>query len=354
MTVRGARRAARRVRRPGAAAARRCDRGRGRDGPARRRRGAGLPLGAARGRHPAPARLAARRDLTVCAAVRSRRRVPPRLRRMRRTVQVPGAKVALSTASCYPETCTTAFEMAADLGFDGVEVMVWTDPVSQDPDALRGAVRPVRRAGARDPRAVPAAHPAGVVDRPVDQAAAGAGGRRAGRAPTVVVHPPFRWQREYAREFVDGPAPDAGRDRRDASRWRTCSRGGPAAARSRPTCRTGTCSSSTTRPPRSTCRTPRSPGPTRCGWSRRWATGCRTSTWPTAPGRTRTSTWCPAAAASRAPRCWSGSPAAATRGTVVLEINTRRAVNRDEREADLAEGLAFARLNLAAAAGSTP
>jgi sugar phosphate isomerase/epimerase len=38
-------------------------------------------------------------------------------------------------------------------------------------------------------------------------------------------------------------------------------------------------------------------------------------------------------------------------GTVVLEVNTRRAVNRDEREADLAEGLAFARLNLATAAG---
>ena len=41
-------------------------------------------------------------------------------------------------------------------------------------------------------------------------------------------------------------------------------------------------------------------------------------------------------------------------GTVVLEVNTRRAVNRDEREADLAEGLAFSRLNLAAAAGTTP
>jgi sugar phosphate isomerase/epimerase len=40
-------------------------------------------------------------------------------------------------------------------------------------------------------------------------------------------------------------------------------------------------------------------------------------------------------------------------GTVVLEVNTRRAVNRDEREADLAEGLAFARLNLAAA-GTVP
>ena len=57
---------------------------------------------------------------------------------MSRTVRVPGAKVALSTASCYPETCTTAFEMAADLGFDGVEVMVWTDPVSQDPTRCAG------------------------------------------------------------------------------------------------------------------------------------------------------------------------------------------------------------------------
>jgi sugar phosphate isomerase/epimerase len=39
-------------------------------------------------------------------------------------------------------------------------------------------------------------------------------------------------------------------------------------------------------------------------------------------------------------------------GSVVLEINTRRAVNRDEREADLAEGLAFARFNLASASPS--
>ena len=40
-------------------------------------------------------------------------------------------------------------------------------------------------------------------------------------------------------------------------------------------------------------------------------------------------------------------------GTVVLEVNTRRAVNRDEREADLAEALAFTRLNLVAAADPT-
>ncbi len=37
-------------------------------------------------------------------------------------------------------------------------------------------------------------------------------------------------------------------------------------------------------------------------------------------------------------------------GNVVVEVSTRRAVDLAEREADLAEALAFARLNLVAAA----
>src|SRR3954454_20320246 len=51
--------------------------------------------------------------------------------------RVPSAKVALSTASTYPESTAAAFEIAARLGYDGVEVMVWTDPVSQDVEALK-------------------------------------------------------------------------------------------------------------------------------------------------------------------------------------------------------------------------
>ena len=51
--------------------------------------------------------------------------------------RVPSAKVALSTASTYPESTAAAFEIASRLGYDGVEVMVWTDPVSQDINALR-------------------------------------------------------------------------------------------------------------------------------------------------------------------------------------------------------------------------
>ena len=52
-------------------------------------------------------------------------------------VRVPTAKVGLATASVYPESTANAFEIAARLGYDGVEVMVWTDPVSQDVTALR-------------------------------------------------------------------------------------------------------------------------------------------------------------------------------------------------------------------------
>jgi hypothetical protein len=39
-------------------------------------------------------------------------------------------------------------------------------------------------------------------------------------------------------------------------------------------------------------------------------------------------------------------------GNVIVEVNTRRASGRAEREADLAEALAFCRLNLAAPSGS--
>ena len=41
-------------------------------------------------------------------------------------------------------------------------------------------------------------------------------------------------------------------------------------------------------------------------------------------------------------------------GAVVLEVNTRKAANRAEREADLAEALAFTRLNLVAAEQLSP
>src|SRR3954452_19192643 len=46
--------------------------------------------------------------------------------------------VLLSSSSVFPEPTAAAFEMAATVGYDRVEVMVWTDAVSQDAGALQG------------------------------------------------------------------------------------------------------------------------------------------------------------------------------------------------------------------------
>jgi sugar phosphate isomerase/epimerase len=112
----------------------------------------------------------------------------------------------LSTASVFPERTTDAFEHAARLGYDGVEVMVTADPVSQDPDILRRLA---------DYHGVPvlAVHaPCLLITQrvwgrePWPKLAKSAEVAEKLGASVVVVHPPFRWQREYAREFETGLA----------------------------------------------------------------------------------------------------------------------------------------------------
>lgn len=122
----------------------------------------------------------------------------------RRGLQASHAKVGLSTASVYPEGTAAAFEIAAKLGYDGVEVMVWTDPISQDPYALL-------RLSEHYQVPILAIHaPCLIITQRVwttdpwtklqkAQFAAELLG-----AQTVVVHPPFRWQRDYARGFHAG------------------------------------------------------------------------------------------------------------------------------------------------------
>lgn len=119
---------------------------------------------------------------------------------------MPDALVALSSASVYPESTATAFELAAELGYDALEVMVGIDPVSQDVDELR---RLSERSGVRVcalhapclliTQRVWGTEPWPKLERSADVA-------QALGADTVVVHPPFRWQRDYAREFVEGIA----------------------------------------------------------------------------------------------------------------------------------------------------
>jgi len=118
----------------------------------------------------------------------------------------PGTPVALSTSSVYPERTPDAFKIAAHLGYDGVEVMVYNDPVSQDATVL-GSLRdyhqlPILAVHAPSlllTQAVWGRDPWEKLRRSVDLA------ERVG-AGVVVVHPPFRWQREYARGFEQGLA----------------------------------------------------------------------------------------------------------------------------------------------------
>ncbi len=118
--------------------------------------------------------------------------------------------MALSTASTYPESTASAFEIASRLGYDGVEVMVWTDPVSQDIDALQrlSDYHQIPILAVHSPcliitQRVWGTDPWGKLQK-AKRAAETLG------ASTVVVHPPFRWQRDYAREFISGIATMAG------------------------------------------------------------------------------------------------------------------------------------------------
>ncbi|MBK7721244.1 MAG: sugar phosphate isomerase/epimerase [Austwickia sp.] len=115
--------------------------------------------------------------------------------------------VTLSSSSVYPLGVAAAFETAARLGYDGVEVMVLADPSTQEPGPLLDLVQrwgiPVRSIHAPtllvSQRVWGTADPWPKVDKSIELAQ-GVG------ADTVVLHPPFRWQREYAAEFVDGVA----------------------------------------------------------------------------------------------------------------------------------------------------
>jgi len=112
--------------------------------------------------------------------------------------------ISLSTSSVYPESTLRAFDIAQELGFDAVEVMVGLDKASTDIaslDRLRtyyevpiGSIHApcllvTQRTWGSDPwdKLYRSAEAALHLD-----------------AQVVVVHPPFRWQRSYAAGFTSG------------------------------------------------------------------------------------------------------------------------------------------------------
>lgn len=120
------------------------------------------------------------------------------------TCGTPGTdiRVGLSTASVYPENTEAAFRYAAEIGYDGVELMVWAEPASQSIVTVRTYARrygvPVLALHAPClliSQRVWGADPIAKLERSVRTA-------EALDAGTVVVHPPFRWQRRYADGFA--------------------------------------------------------------------------------------------------------------------------------------------------------
>jgi sugar phosphate isomerase/epimerase len=114
-------------------------------------------------------------------------------------------RVGLSSSSVYPESTAHAFGYAASVGYDAVEVMVI--------DALSQSITAVKQLSDHHAMPVSAIHapcllftqrvwgtePWGKLERSAEMA-------EAVGAEVVVVHPPFRWQKDYARDFVNGIA----------------------------------------------------------------------------------------------------------------------------------------------------
>jgi sugar phosphate isomerase/epimerase len=121
-------------------------------------------------------------------------------------VLVPPIPVGMSTACVYPEPTAAGFSLAADLGYDGVEVLVQTDPLSQSveqiaelSDRYEIPVLSVHSPCLLVTARVWSTDPLVKLARSVDMA------ERLG-AGAVVVHPPFLWQRAAAATFTESVA----------------------------------------------------------------------------------------------------------------------------------------------------
>ncbi|MFP5282977.1 MAG: sugar phosphate isomerase/epimerase family protein [Actinomycetes bacterium] len=262
-------------------------------------------------------------------------------------IKVPPAKVALSTSSVYPETTSSAFELARRLGYDGVEVMVGIDPVAADIDAVEKL---------RDYHGVPvvAIHspcllvtqwvwgtdPWAKLERSAEAAL------RLG-ADVVVVHPPFRWQRDYARTFVEGIRGLTQRTGvvfavENMYPWRTP--GGELKAYLPGWDPTDLAYADLTLDfsHASTA------GQSSLDLARSWGGRLRHVHLTDGTGSAKDEHLVPGRGDQQAARVLEHLAEIDFAGHVVLEINSRKSQTRASREADLAESLAFTRLNLAA------
>ncbi|MGI9198075.1 MAG: sugar phosphate isomerase/epimerase family protein [Candidatus Nanopelagicales bacterium] len=262
-------------------------------------------------------------------------------------------RVTLSTSSVFPESTASAFDIASRLGYDGVEVMVMTDAASQDPAALQRL---------RDHYALPidsvhapcllvtqrvwGTDPWGKLLRARDAA-------ETLGASTVVVHPPFRWQRDYAREFVRGL--ERMMDETDVQfavenmyPWRARSReiaaylpGWDVRDEDYPHTTVDLSHTSVS-------------GTDPLVMARDLGERLRHVHLADGSGSNRDEHLIPGRGQQPCAEFLESLAASGYDGTVCVEVSTRRAASREAREADLAEALAFARLHLAVPPAPAP
>jgi len=225
--------------------------------------------------------------------------------------------------------------------------MVWTDPVSQDPDALK-------RLADYHGIAILAIHaPCLIITQRVWGTEPWAKLVRARNAAdtvgakTVVVHPPFRWQREYARDFLAGIQRMA--DETDVqfavenmfplrARGRAVTPYSPDWDPSDEAFRHFTLDLSHTSVSQSDA----------LDMAGRMGDRLAHIHIADGLGTARDEHLVPGRGTQPCAEMLERLARQRFVGTVVVEVSTRRADNRADREADLAEALAFTRLNLAA------
>ena len=272
---------------------------------------------------------------------------------MSSSVKVPDAKVVLSTASTYPESTATAFELAARRGYDGVEVMVGTDAISQDPQALQrlSDYHQVPVLAIHSPcllitQRVWGTDPWGKLVRAKEVA------EQLG-SPVVVVHPPFRWQRDYARDFVTGlqrmtDETDVRFAVENMFPWRA--RGREVAAYAPDWNPVDDDYEHLTLDLSHTAVS----GDDALAMASQMGTRLAHVHMADGSGSNRDEHLVPGRGSQPCSVLLERLAEQGFSGSVVLEVNTRKAANRTERESDLAEALAFTRLNLAVAEQVVP
>jgi sugar phosphate isomerase/epimerase len=255
-------------------------------------------------------------------------------------------RVCLSTASVYPESTAAGFAIASRLGYDAVEVMVGLDETSQDAaavarisEALGMPVCAVHAPCLLITQRVWGTDPWGKLEASAEMAAAVG-------ADVVVVHPPFRWQREYARRFVEGVADLEERTGlvfavENMFPWRASRRElqvymphwDPSGQDYRHT----TLDVSHAATARTDALT----------LARRLGSRLRHLHLTDGSGSAKDEHLVPGRGSQPVAELLEHLSGSEFAGHVVVEVNTRRAGNTDAREIDLMEALAFARLNLA-------